>query len=203
VWRSFTAGFLGALCAVLVGAAIWMAAHPAAPSGLLWGGTVYTTKPEFQAYLRTRGLSYATWLKRNPGVAPWEPHRRVPAATPRDRALVDADDWKTGLLLAANALVLALVAVLLLDRLPVRRAYSATRPPTPRRGRGALGLLAAGARAGARHVTTGAIALAQAAGSLRGRAAETSAHGRELGWYAIAASAAIGVFALVATTLGH
>jgi hypothetical protein len=39
--------------------------------GLLWGDTVYTSKDEFQGYLRAKSLSYKTWVARHPGAAPW------------------------------------------------------------------------------------------------------------------------------------
>ena len=53
--------------------AIWFGGQPKVEPGLLWGGSVYTSKQEFNVYLKSKGLSYETWLARNPGAAPWEP----------------------------------------------------------------------------------------------------------------------------------
>src|SRR5436190_23760180 len=76
--RAFVVGFLGALAALMVALVVWFAVfQPLGRPGLVWGGNVYTSKNEFRMYLRSRGLSYSRWLQRNPGVAPWEPGRRV------------------------------------------------------------------------------------------------------------------------------
>ena len=55
---------------------------PRQETGLRWGGTVYTSKQEFNVYLRSKGLSYRIWLARNPGVAPWEPSAGGAASVP-------------------------------------------------------------------------------------------------------------------------
>ena len=105
--RAFVSGFLGALAALMLSAAVWFAVlQPVETPGLVWGGSVYRSKAEFGLYLKSKGLSYSTWLKRNPGVAPWEPGRR--ATKPETRT--DVSDWKRDALLAINAALLAMVA---------------------------------------------------------------------------------------------
>jgi hypothetical protein len=81
----------------MVAVAVWLAVvQPFGRPGLVWGGNVYTSKNEFKRYLRSKSLSYATWLKRNPGVAPWEPGRRAATA----RVGSQTWDWKRDTLLA-------------------------------------------------------------------------------------------------------
>jgi hypothetical protein len=126
-------GFLGAIAALGLAAAIWFAVfQPISREGLVWGGVVYGSKPEFMEYLRTKGLSYQTWLRRNPGVAPWEPRRR----TARSAAVARAWDWKRDALLALNAALLATIAAALLAY-PVgsgwqRRVHRSSPPGRPR-----------------------------------------------------------------------
>jgi hypothetical protein len=64
----------------------------------VWGNKVYATKQEFTGYLRSKGLSYNTWLARNPGVAPWEAGARPAPKEPRD-------PWLVRVPLAALALI--------------------------------------------------------------------------------------------------
>jgi hypothetical protein len=110
VLRAFAVGFLGAVAGLMVAVAVWLAVvQPFGRPGLVWGGNVYTSKNEFKRYLRSKSLSYATWLKRNPGVAPWEPGRRAATA----RAGSQTWDWKRDTLLAVNAVLLATVAATL------------------------------------------------------------------------------------------
>lgn len=110
-------GFLGAVAGFMVASAVWLAVvQPLNSPGLVWGGSVYHSKHEFKLYLKSKGLSYATWLRRNPGVAPWEPGRRV--AEPGRRPW----DWKRDALLAVNAALLAAIAAALLVRTRTREA---------------------------------------------------------------------------------
>ncbi len=82
--KTFGVGFLGAIAAVMMAAAVWFAViQPLHGAGLVWGGSVYHSKQEFNLYLKSKGLSYATWLQRNPGVAPWEPGTRAPKVAER------------------------------------------------------------------------------------------------------------------------
>jgi hypothetical protein len=110
VLKVFAVGFLGAIAALMVAVAVWFAAfQPLGRPGLVWGGNVYTSKAEFTLYLRSKSLSYSTWLKRNPGVAPWEPGRRATSGV-RGQSW----DWKRDTLLAVNAALLATIAAALL-----------------------------------------------------------------------------------------
>jgi len=111
VLKSFAVGFLGAIAALMVAAATWFAVvQPLNSPGLVWGGSVYHSKQEFKLYLKAKGLTYTTWLQRNPGVAPWEPGTR--AKKVKDRSSVW--DWKRDALLAVIAALLATIAATLL-----------------------------------------------------------------------------------------
>ncbi len=57
------------LAALLLGA--WHVTRPAEP-GLRWGNEIYTSEDQFKTYLRSKGLSYTTWVARHPGAAPWD-----------------------------------------------------------------------------------------------------------------------------------
>lgn len=122
--KAYTIGFLGSVLAVFLAATIWFATQPRQEEGLLWGGTVYTSKQEFNGYLKSRGLSYKSWVARNPGAAPWEPataqrattataekSRRAAAPTPTRQRV---EDWAAQVPLAPIALLLAIGCVLLL-----------------------------------------------------------------------------------------
>jgi hypothetical protein len=158
----------------LLAGAIWISTQSREPPGLRWGDTVYTSKQEFKGYLKSKGLSYQTWLARNPGAAPWEP----------EPAVVRSAAKKTGapkLPVATTAepgnglpirplLVLGLLLALVSSVLLVRR-----RPPAAAR-------LAAGSAAVLRRVASrrrGPVALAasDAAGRLR---ASAPFHGRRV-----------------------
>jgi hypothetical protein len=113
--RPFLIGFLGTVAALMLVVAVWFAAiRPIEHPGLVWGGLVYESKEQFQVYLRSKGLSYSKWLKRNPGVAPWEPGGREAESSQTDRVW----DWKRDSLLAVNAMMLAVIAAALLARAP-------------------------------------------------------------------------------------
>ncbi len=87
----------------------------------MWGGKVYTSKQQFNGYLKSKGLSYKTWLSRNPGVAPWE---SAPASAQSSRG----ESFTASLLLAVIAIALAIGSVLLLSRR--RRPITPTFRPT-------------------------------------------------------------------------
>jgi hypothetical protein len=112
VLRAYAIGFLGAVAALMVAAAVCFAVfQPLDRPGLVWGGNVYESKKEFKLYLKSKSLSYSTWLKRNPGVAPWEPGTRV-TSRQENRTW----DWKRDMLLAVNGALLATFAAALLAR---------------------------------------------------------------------------------------
>jgi hypothetical protein len=90
----------------------------------VWGGKVYTTKEEFNGYLKSKGLSYKTWVAKNPHAAPWEPGAQ-PSAKAEDGPVVDLGS-------AAIVLMIATACALLLLPRPrsalarlVRRSVSA------------------------------------------------------------------------------
>ena len=109
--------------------AIWFGGQPKQEPGLLWGGSVYTSKQEFNGYLKSKGLSYETWLARNPGAAPWEPaparvstkkleatKARVVTRTPAAAPAKADEGWLGGPLLAALGLILASACAIVLLR---------------------------------------------------------------------------------------
>ena len=109
MWKGYAFGFFSAALAVLLVAAIWIGTQPKQESGLLWGDTVYTSRQEFDGYLKSKGLSYKTWVARNPGAAPWEPEAvtigaiTVRASTRTIQLLLAAAGW---LLATAGAMLL-------------------------------------------------------------------------------------------------
>lgn len=115
-----TVAFSTAVVTVLLVAVIWFAAQPRHEPGLMWGGTVYTTKEEFKGYLKSKGLSYETWLSRNPGAAPWEP-------APAGRPTRTREDRMFPLLLAALGLTLAAACGFLIVRRGRAKVRVATR----------------------------------------------------------------------------
>ncbi len=122
VLKSYAVGLLVGLVLALMVTGIYLATEPQEEAGLLWGGTVYSSKEEFNGYLRSKGLSYKVWLARNPGAAPWEPAAAASkgsratgsrgAALPSPRRL--AEDGAARLPLAVIALMLATGCGLLL-----------------------------------------------------------------------------------------
>ena len=89
---------LFALISATVSALLVLALAPKQQEpGLLWGGTVYTSKQQFQEYLKAKGLNYKTWLARNPGAAPWERAAAEPSREDRPRG------WARTLLSRAEA----------------------------------------------------------------------------------------------------
>jgi hypothetical protein len=111
MWKGYAFGFFSAALAVLLVAGIWVGTQPKQESGLLWGDTVYTSKQQFDGYLKSKGLSYKTWVARNPGAAPWEPESVTVGAI-----TVRASTRTIQLLLAAVGWLLATVGAMLLLR---------------------------------------------------------------------------------------
>jgi hypothetical protein len=196
--RTFTVGFLGAVAALMVVAAVWFAVfRPIGQPGLVWGGTVYRSKQEFKLYLKSKGLAYASWLKRNPGVAPWEPGT---GAVNSDRT-GGVWDWKRDALLAVNAALLAVIAAALWARAGIRAR--------PRDSRGAAGegnagraspfrVLTTSGADGFRYVGLGATELTQSViHQLRGHPGPRG----EIVLYALAAAAALGLGLLISSLL--
>ena len=148
--RAYLVGLLGAIAGLMVGAAIWFAVQSLDRPELVWAGSAYSSKQEFVLYLKSNGLSYRTWLKRHPGMAPWEPGRRV---SPSNEG--DSKDRTTEILLAANAALLATLLALLLAHRTFRKPQR--RDLSPRRGDGsALGTAAAAGQQSIGHVARGA-----------------------------------------------
>ncbi len=117
--KAYAIGFFGAVVAILVVAGIWVALQPKPEAGLLWGGTVYSSKQEFNGYLKSKGLSYKAWVARNPGAAPWEPRRAAGVAKSRPAATAKpekqaSEDQAEGLPLTTIGLMLATGCALLL-----------------------------------------------------------------------------------------
>lgn len=109
--RAYAFGVFTAALIVVVVAALWFGVQPKENDGLLWGNNVYSSKQEFNGYLKSKGLSYKTWLARNPGVAPWEPDTfRLGAIT------VEASEKKVQLIAAVVAWLLATCGAVLLLR---------------------------------------------------------------------------------------
>jgi hypothetical protein len=130
VLRSYAFGFFSASLAVLLVAAIWIGTQPKQEAGLLWGDKVYTSKQEFNGYLKSKGLSYKTWVARNPGAAPWEPEEFAVGAI-----TVRASPRTAQLVLAAAGWLLATAGALLLLR--------GGRPDMPGFAKGSVALFSA------------------------------------------------------------
>jgi hypothetical protein len=103
---------------------MWFSTQSKQQPGLRWGGSVYTSKQDFDVYLKSRGLSYKTWVARNPGAAPWEPTAvRVATKAPETPEGAEArESWIGRPLLAAMGLMLVGGCSLLL----IRRRRSVT-----------------------------------------------------------------------------
>jgi hypothetical protein len=120
--KAYAIGFFGAVLALGLATAIWLATQPEQKPSLVWGTTTYTSKEQFKGYLKSKGLSYKTWLARNPGAAPWEPVPRTQVKgadhTEDDgrttRQVVE--DWATDLPLTPLVAILAGGATLILVR---------------------------------------------------------------------------------------
>ena len=163
-----------------------------------WSGAavLYRSKPEFKLYLKTKGLSYSTWMKRNPGVAPWEPGATVRSAPGKSW------DWKRDMLLSINAALLATVAAVLLGRTTLQRRQRGERALTVRAGEGRDPPISAATRACANalgYVKSGVGELTQLATS---RAREHPRAYEELGLYAFVAALTAACGLLVLQLLG-
>lgn len=114
--KAYLIGLLSGTLAVLLVAVIWFGTRPPQEPGLLWGGTVYTSKQEFDNYLKSKGLSYKTFVARNPGVAPWEREEITVGAITVRASTKAREDWTVRLPLAAIGLMFATGCALLLSR---------------------------------------------------------------------------------------
>ena len=115
MWKAYALGFFSAAVAVLLVAVLWLGTGKE-DQGLLWGGTVYTSKLEFDQYLKSNGLSYKEWAAKHVGRAPWEPDEiQVGAITLRISSEA-RDAWVVRLPLAAIGLMLLSGLMLLLLR---------------------------------------------------------------------------------------
>ena len=113
--KAYALGLFTAALALALVATIWIGTQPRQEPGLVWGGAVYTSKEDFNVYLKSKGLSYKTWVARNPDAAPWEADTvSIGAITVRVSARGDS---VMRLLLVAIGLLLAIgTALLLLGR---------------------------------------------------------------------------------------
>ena len=109
--KAYVLGLSSAALGVVLVSLLWFGVQPKQETGLLWGDQIYESRAEFDGYLRSKGLSYTTWVARNPGVAPWEPESFTLGAI-----TVEASPKKVQLLLAVLAWVLATYGALLLLR---------------------------------------------------------------------------------------
>jgi hypothetical protein len=115
------------------------------PTSIVWADRVYSNKHDLDAWLRSRGASYATWAARHPGTAAVLEGRRARKlakgqAPARSRRLVSASPRSAdssqpvlaiGLVVASTLGLLALT-VMLRDRLP-RLALARSARAGPRR----------------------------------------------------------------------
>jgi hypothetical protein len=112
VLKAYALGLFSAALALALVAAIWIGTQPRQEPGLVWGGAVYTSKEDFNVYLKSKGLSYKTWVARNPDAAPWEADTvSIGAITVRVSARGDS---VMRLFLVAIGLLLAIGSALLL-----------------------------------------------------------------------------------------
>jgi hypothetical protein len=190
VLKAYAIGFVGAVLAILIVVALSQGVRTQEEPGLRWGGTVYTSEAAFKGYLKSKGLSYETWLARNPGAAPWEPApepkvaARTTAAAPEagpapgGETATDLSGWLPGWLpLAAFGLAAAGGAIFLLSRLRLGTAVARmpSRPGVSFDGRALrLDALVAGGRTAvptlqrAAHVAAGAVRRLEAAAPFYG-----------------------------------
>ncbi|MDF2749435.1 MAG: hypothetical protein K0T00_610 [Gaiellaceae bacterium] len=188
--KAYAIGFVGAVLAILIVVALSQGVRTQEEPGLRWGGTVYTSEAAFKGYLKSKGLSYETWLARNPGAAPWEPApgpevaARTTAAAPEagpapgGETATDLSGWLPGWLpLAAFGLAAAGGAIFLLSRLRLGTAVARmpSRPGVSFDGRALrLDALVAGGRTAvptlqrAAHVAAGAVRRLEAAAPFYG-----------------------------------
>jgi hypothetical protein len=125
------AAFSGIMVLILA-VGFWQSRQPNEPPGMRWGANVYTSKQDFNRYLKSKGLSYDTWLARNPAAAPWEPSYKPPAAETSEANAAGDDGFSWSLLLPGLALGAAVggALLLLLDRRASAVPRLARRRPT-------------------------------------------------------------------------
>ena len=133
--KAYAFGFFGAALAVVLVAVILFGTKSSQEPGLLWGDKVYTTRQEFDAYLKSKGLSYKTWAARYPGAAPWEPDEITIGAITVRASTETREAWVVRLPLAAAGLMLATGCALLLLR--------GLRTAMPSRARGSVAFVSA------------------------------------------------------------
>ena len=195
--KAYAIGFVGAVLAILIVVALSQGVRTQEEPGLRWGGTVYTTEAAFKGYLKSKGLSYETWLARNPGAAPWEPAPEPQVAArstttttaaaaapeagraPSRETPTDLTGWLPGWLpLAAFGLAAAGGTIFLLSRLRLGAAVARipSRPTVSFDGRALrLDALVAGGRTAvptlqrAAHVAAGAVRRLEASAPFYGQ----------------------------------
>jgi hypothetical protein len=114
MFKAYAFGFFSAAAAVLLVAVIWFGTGTTQESGLLWGDKVYTTKQDFDGYLKEKSLSYRTWSARHSNGAPWDPNKITIGAITLRASTETREAWVVRLPLAALGLMLATGATLLL-----------------------------------------------------------------------------------------
>lgn len=151
-------GVVGGLVLALAVAGLYVATEPKEEEGLLWGNRVYTTKQEFQGYLRSKGLSYKIWLARNPGAAPWEPAVERHEAT----AAAAGESSRSPLVPAGLGMVLGSVFSFLVFRRRTREAIAgmlaAVVPRSSERFDGAVHVASGSGALRARRAGAGSVA---------------------------------------------
>ena len=106
---------------------------------------------------QVNGLSYRTWLRRHPGLAPWEPGARASQSNGSGSKV-----RTTEILLAANAALLAGLLALVLARTKVRTRQKPY-PRHPQSRGSSLGGAALAGQHGIGHISRGAAELVHAA----------------------------------------
>ena len=125
--KGYLIGLLSATLAVLLVAVIWFGTQPPQDEGFVWGGKVYTSRQEFNGYLKSKGLSYETFVARNPGASPWEPDEFTLGPITVRASIETREDWVVWLPLASIGLMLAIGCALMLWL----RLRTVTRTVTP------------------------------------------------------------------------
>ena len=114
VLKAYALGFFSAAAAVLIVAVIWFGTETTQEPGLLWGDKVYTSKKDFDAYLKSKSLTYRTWSARHANGAPWDPNKLTIGAITLRASTQTREAWVVRLPLAALGLMLAAGGTLLL-----------------------------------------------------------------------------------------
>src|SRR5829696_5499956 len=103
--KAYAFGLFSAAVAVLLVAVMWLGTGRD-DRGLLWGDKVYSSKVDFNGYLKSNGLSYKTWAARHVGRAPWEPDELTIGSVTLRMSTQTRDAWVVRLPLAAVMLML-------------------------------------------------------------------------------------------------